>query len=55
VLDDDHVIDTPAIHQAISFFLEHLPPRLHLVIATREDPPFPLARLRAIEALGPVW
>ena len=47
VLDDYHVIETLAIHQAVSFLLDHLPPALHLVIATREDPPLALARLRA--------
>jgi LuxR family transcriptional regulator, maltose regulon positive regulatory protein len=46
VLDDYHVIDTPAIHEALSFLLDHLPPALRLVIASREDPPLPLARLR---------
>jgi len=47
VLDDYHVIATPAIHEALIFILDHLPPTLHLVIASREDPPLPLARLRA--------
>jgi LuxR family transcriptional regulator, maltose regulon positive regulatory protein len=47
VLDDYHVLEAPPIHQAVSFLLDHLPPVLHLVIATREDPPLPLARLRA--------
>jgi LuxR family maltose regulon positive regulatory protein len=47
VLDDYHVIDTPAIHDIIAFLLEHLPLRMHLVIATRVDPPLPLAGLRA--------
>src|SRR6266566_2103629 len=47
VLDDYHVIDAKAIDQALTFLLEHLPPNMHLVIATREDPPLPLARLRA--------
>jgi LuxR family transcriptional regulator, maltose regulon positive regulatory protein len=47
VLDDYHTIDSPAIHQALTFLLGHLPPRLHLVIASRTDPPLPLARLRA--------
>ena len=46
VLDDYHVIGTPAIHEALSFLLDHLPPALHLVIASRADPPLPLARLR---------
>jgi LuxR family maltose regulon positive regulatory protein len=47
VLDDYHVIETPVIHQQLSFLLDHLPPHLHLVISTRADPPFHLARLRA--------
>src|SRR5712691_3010074 len=46
ILDDYHVIETQKIHQALTYLLEHLPPRLHLVIATRVDPPLPLARLR---------
>lgn len=46
VLDDYHVIDSPAIHQALAFLLDHLPPQLHLIIATRSDPPLPLSRLR---------
>jgi LuxR family maltose regulon positive regulatory protein len=46
VLDDYHAIDTPAIHAAVAFLLDHLPPSLHLAIASREDPPLPLARLR---------
>jgi LuxR family maltose regulon positive regulatory protein len=47
VLDDYHVIDAKPVNQALTFLLEHLPPQIHLVIATREDPPLPLARLRA--------
>lgn len=47
VLDDYHVLRESSIHQALSFFIEHLPPTLHLVIVTREDPQLPLARLRA--------
>ena len=47
VLDDYHLIDAQAIHAAVAFLLEHLPPQIHLVIATREDPPLALARLRA--------
>ncbi len=47
VLDDCHVIDSEPINMALTFLLEHLPPQMHLVIATREDPPLPLARLRA--------
>jgi len=46
ILDDYHLIDSPGIHQAITYLIEHLPPPAHLVIATRSDPPLPLARLR---------
>ena len=47
VLDDYHLIDAQEIHEGVAFLLEHLPPHVHLVIATRADPGFPLARLRA--------
>lgn len=47
VLDDYHVIEAQAVDHALTFLLEHLPPTMHLVITTREDPPLPLARLRA--------
>jgi len=47
VLDDYHLIEAQPIHDTLTFLLEHLPPQMHLVIATREDPPLPLARLRA--------
>ncbi len=47
ILDDYHLIDNPGIHQAITYLIERLPPPTHLVIATRSDPPLPLARLRA--------
>ncbi len=47
VLDDYHAVDAPAVDQALAFLLQHLPPQMHLVIATREDPSLPLARLRA--------
>ncbi len=47
VLDDYHVIDTPDVHAGMAFLLDHLPPRLHLLIAGRADPPLPLPRLRA--------
>jgi LuxR family maltose regulon positive regulatory protein len=46
VLDDYHVIDTKPVNNALSFLLERLPPQMRLVIATREDPDLPLARLR---------
>jgi LuxR family maltose regulon positive regulatory protein len=47
VLDDYHVLDAQAVDLALTFLVEHLPPQMHLVIATREDPLLPLARLRA--------
>ena len=47
VLDDTHVLDNPAIHQALAYLVEHLPPALRLVLTTRADPPLPLARWRA--------
>ncbi len=47
VLDDYHVVDSNVVDQALTFLLEHLPPQMHLVITTREDPQLPLVRLRA--------
>src|SRR6266699_3753122 len=47
VLDDYHVIDARPVDIALTYLVEHLPPQMHLVIATREDPQLPLARLRA--------
>lgn len=47
VLDDYHLIDSRTIDEALTFVLEHLPPRMHLAILTREDPHLPLARYRA--------
>jgi LuxR family maltose regulon positive regulatory protein len=52
VLDDYHVIDARAIDDALTFLIEHLPPQMRLVIATREDPQLPLARLRAGDQLA---
>jgi ATP/maltotriose-dependent transcriptional regulator MalT len=46
VLDDYHVIDSKPVDEVITFLLEHMPPQMHMVIATREDPSLPLARLR---------
>ena len=47
VLDDYHLIQAPQVHQSVEFLLEHLPAQLRLVLASRADPPLPLARLRA--------
>lgn len=46
VLDDYHLLDSKAVDEALTFLVEHQPPQLRLVIASREDPPLPLARLR---------
>ncbi|GHO78946.1 LuxR family transcriptional regulator [Ktedonobacter sp. SOSP1-85] len=46
ILDDYHVIEDQAIHEAMLFLLDHLPANMHLVIASRVDPPLPLARWR---------
>ncbi|MBV9960153.1 MAG: hypothetical protein JO360_17135 [Acidobacteria bacterium] len=46
-LDDYHVIAEPLIHEAVSVLIERLPPHVHALVASRSDPPFPLARLRA--------
>jgi len=55
VLDDYHLIGTAAIHEAISFALDNLPPQMHLVIATRVDPPLPIPRLRGRGQLTEVY
>ncbi|MDX1688458.1 MAG: LuxR C-terminal-related transcriptional regulator, partial [Candidatus Promineifilaceae bacterium] len=47
VVDDYHLVKNPAVHQALAHLLDHLPPPWHFVIATRREPPLPLARLRA--------
>jgi len=47
VLDDYHLIEARPIHEALTFLLDHQPPHMHLILATRADPPLPLARLRA--------
>jgi LuxR family maltose regulon positive regulatory protein len=51
VLDDFHILRDPAIHHIFEYLLDHLPAKLHLVIATRVDPPLPVSRLRAEGAL----
>jgi LuxR family maltose regulon positive regulatory protein len=47
ILDDYHAIETETIHHGIGFLLSHLPPQVHLIIASRADPPLALARLRS--------
>jgi LuxR family maltose regulon positive regulatory protein len=52
VLEDYHLISEPQIHEAVTFFLDHLPTTLHVVILARSAPPLPLARMRASGDLG---
>jgi LuxR family transcriptional regulator, maltose regulon positive regulatory protein len=47
VLDDYHLITEASCHQTLGWFLDHLPPEVHVVLSTRLDPPLPLARMRA--------
>jgi LuxR family maltose regulon positive regulatory protein len=47
ILDDFHQISNPQINDALALFVEHQPPQMHLVISSRADPPWPLARWRA--------
>jgi LuxR family maltose regulon positive regulatory protein len=51
ILDDYHAIQNQSIHRALSFLIDHLPDHFHLILATRVDPPLPLARLRARDRL----
>jgi len=46
VLDDYHAVTEPAIHELVAYFIHHLPPHVHLILASRSEPPLPLARLR---------
>ncbi len=46
-LDDYHLVSLPAVHDAMSFFIEKAPPHVHVVLCSRTDPSLPLARLRA--------
>jgi LuxR family maltose regulon positive regulatory protein len=55
VLDDYHLIRTPAIHEGIAFLLENLPPQMHVVVATRADPPLPIPRLRGRGQLAELY
>ncbi len=47
ILDDYHVITEQEVHATLWYLLEHLPPQLHIILATRADPPLPLSVLRA--------
>ena len=54
VLDDYHLVEAADVHEGMTFLLEHQPPQLHVVLATRTDPPLPLARMRARGQLSEV-
>jgi len=54
ILDDYHVICVPAVHGLVLFLLEHLPPPMHIILAARSDPPFPLARMRSLRQLNEI-
>ncbi|MBA2682500.1 MAG: hypothetical protein H0U76_29420 [Ktedonobacteraceae bacterium] len=54
ILEDYHLIDSEQVHKSVFFLLEHLPANLHVVIATRSDPPFPIGRFRARNVLTEV-
>jgi LuxR family transcriptional regulator, maltose regulon positive regulatory protein len=47
VLDDFHMINSSQLHEEVEYFVSYLPPTLRLLVASRQDPPLPLARLRA--------
>jgi LuxR family transcriptional regulator, maltose regulon positive regulatory protein len=46
VLDDYHLITSPAVHALLLFLLQHMPPSLHLLLCSRSDPPLALSRWR---------
>ncbi len=52
VLDDYHVITQPEVHQSLTYLVEHLPPQLHIILATRADPP---CRFLCCEHAGRCW
>ena len=52
VLEDYHAVTAPAIHNSLAFVLDHLPPALHIVLISRDQPPLPLARWRARDELS---
>jgi LuxR family transcriptional regulator, maltose regulon positive regulatory protein len=54
VLDDYHAIEASEVQEAVTFLLDYLPDHLHLIMATRSDPPLPLARLRSRGQLSEV-
>jgi LuxR family transcriptional regulator, maltose regulon positive regulatory protein len=51
VLDDYHLIKSEVVHDSLTFMIKHIPSRMHIVIATRADPPLPLAHYRGHGAM----
>ena len=51
ILDDYHMITEQEVHTMLSYLVEHSPPQLHIILATRADPPLPLALLRTRQRL----
>lgn len=47
VLDDYHLVEDEEIHETVSFLLDHLPPQIHIILSSRDNPPISLARYRA--------
>jgi LuxR family maltose regulon positive regulatory protein len=54
VLEDYHVITAASIHEALTYFIDHLPPQIHVIITTRADPPLPFPRWRARDQLSEI-
>jgi LuxR family transcriptional regulator, maltose regulon positive regulatory protein len=54
VLEDYHTITTQSIHEAVTFFIDHLPPHLHVILTTRADPPLPFPRWRVRDQLAEI-
>jgi LuxR family maltose regulon positive regulatory protein len=55
VLEDYHAIEAGAIHEALTFLLDNLPPQVHLIISTRADPPLPLPRWRSRDMMVEIY
>ena len=53
-LDDYHLIENPAIHDTLTYLLQHQPPQLHLIITSRADPRLPLSRLRVRQQMDEI-
>jgi LuxR family maltose regulon positive regulatory protein len=51
ILDDYHLITEPQIHDTLRYLVEHLPPQLHIILATRTKPPLPLSLLQTRELM----